>query len=141
MIVDYAHTPDALRRVITTLREIVAGELWCVFGCGGERDVAKRPAMGRIAAGADHVVLTDDNPRGEDPADIIDAIRAGLATHSSVRIEHDRRKAIAAAVGAARPGDAVLVAGRGAESRQLFADHTVDLDDRAVVASVLERPA
>lgn len=141
VVVDYAHTPDALRRVLATLRLAAAGEVWCVFGCGGDRDAAKRPAMGRIAAAADHVVLTDDNPRSEDPEAIIAAIRAGLSGHGSVQVEHDRHAAIALAIAAAHPGDVVLVAGRGAERRQLFASQAVDFDDRDVVASILERRA
>ena len=143
VVVDYAHTPDALRRVLATLRAIVDGSLWCVFGCGGERDPAKRKAMGRAAAAAaDHVVLTDDNPRNEDPVSIVTAIRVGLSGHRSVRIEHDRRKAIAHAIGNARAGDVVLVAGRGAEPRQLFASGIeIDFDDRVVVASILDQRA
>jgi UDP-N-acetylmuramoyl-L-alanyl-D-glutamate--2,6-diaminopimelate ligase len=141
VVVDYAHTPDALQRVIAALRSVADGALWCVFGCGGERDAAKRPAMGHVSAAAEHVVLTDDNPRGEDPDAIIAAIHDASSGHASVRIERDRRKAIALAVAGARRGDVVLVAGRGAEPRQLFADHSTDFDDRAVVRSILGHAA
>ena len=141
VVVDYAHTPDALRRVIATLRECVGGALWCVFGCGGERDAKKRPKMGRIAAAADHVILTDDNPRGEDPAAIVTEIRAGIRAHPSLHVEHDRRAAVAYAITRAQAGDVVLVAGRGAESQQLFADRAVALDDRDVAVSILGQRA
>jgi UDP-N-acetylmuramoyl-L-alanyl-D-glutamate--2,6-diaminopimelate ligase len=112
-----------------------------VFGCGGDRDTSKRAAMGAAAGRADHVVLTDDNPRSEDPAEIVAGILAGLGEHSDVVVEHDRATAIRYAVSQARAGDVVLVAGRGHERRQLRNDSHVAFDDREFVARVLEVPA
>jgi UDP-N-acetylmuramoyl-L-alanyl-D-glutamate--2,6-diaminopimelate ligase len=138
VVVDYAHTPDALQRVLTTLESAATGELWCVFGCGGDRDRGKRPMMGAVAADlADRVVLTDDNPRSEDPARIVDDIRAGLADHPRVSVIHDRRAAIATAIERARPGDVVLVAGKGHEAEQLVGNERRAFSDRAVVAELL----
>jgi UDP-N-acetylmuramoyl-L-alanyl-D-glutamate--2,6-diaminopimelate ligase len=138
VVVDYAHTPDALERVLAALRELSAGEVWCVFGCGGERDRGKRPLMGGIAARyAQHIVLTDDNPRTEDPAAIVADIRAGLAGHASVVIEHDREIAIARAVRAASSGDVVLVAGKGHETVQTIGKEMRPFDDRVAVAAAL----
>jgi len=140
VIVDYAHTPAALTRVMSAITPLSSGELTCVFGCGGDRDRDKRAPMGRAAAAlAEHIVLTDDNPRGEDPAIIIADVMAGTSGHSDVRIEHDRDRAIAGAVAAASPGDIVLVAGKGHETQQLFGtDSCRPFDDRAVVQRVLE---
>jgi UDP-N-acetylmuramoyl-L-alanyl-D-glutamate--2,6-diaminopimelate ligase len=139
VIVDYAHTPDALERVLAELRSITEGEITCVFGCGGERDRGKRSPMGEIAARyAAHVILTDDNPRGEDPADIVADIKAGIVRHPDLRIEHVRERAIAEAVAGASAGDVVLVAGKGHETQQLVAGESRPFDDRAVVRSVLE---
>jgi UDP-N-acetylmuramoyl-L-alanyl-D-glutamate--2,6-diaminopimelate ligase len=127
VVVDYAHTPDALKQVLTTLRELVdsslvtrhSSHLICVFGCGGNRDHGKRPQMGRVAAGlADRLVVTSDNPRNENPRAIIDDIVAGTRGTRAIVIEADRRKAIRRAVGAARRGDIVLVAGKGHEAYQ-----------------------
>ena len=121
VVVDYAHTPDALEKVLHSLRPLAAsrqGRLWCVFGCGGNRDAAKRPQMGAIAArGADRVVLTSDNPRHEPPARILAEIAAGVADGSAKVIE-DRRAAIAHALQAAAPEDVVLIAGKGHEDYQ-----------------------
>jgi UDP-N-acetylmuramoyl-L-alanyl-D-glutamate--2,6-diaminopimelate ligase len=138
VVVDYAHTPDALQRVLTTLEDAATGELWCVFGCGGDRDRGKRPMMGAVAADlADRIVLTDDNPRGEDPAVIVDDIRAGVGDHPRVSVIHDRRAAIAAAIERARVGDVVLVAGKGHEAEQLVGRERRPFSDRAVVAELL----
>jgi UDP-N-acetylmuramoyl-L-alanyl-D-glutamate--2,6-diaminopimelate ligase len=138
VVVDYAHTPDALERVLATLRELTAGEVWCVFGCGGGRDRGKRPLMGGIAARyAQHVVLTDDNPRTEDPAVIVADIRAGLAGHPSVIVEHEREIAIARAVQSASSRDVVLVAGKGHETAQTIGKETRPFDDRVAVAAAL----
>jgi len=137
VIVDYAHTPDALSRALAAVRYLVSGELWCVFGCGGDRDTSKRPAMGAAAGRADHVILTDDNPRSEDPDEIVAAIAAGLGEHRDVVIEHDRGAAISRAVSRARAGDVVLVAGRGHERIQLRRDTQVAFDDRKCVAELL----
>jgi UDP-N-acetylmuramoyl-L-alanyl-D-glutamate--2,6-diaminopimelate ligase len=138
VVVDYAHTPDALARVLTTLESAFVGELWCVFGCGGDRDRGKRPMMGAAAADlADRIVLTDDNPRSEDPARIIDDIRAGLADHPRVSVIHDRRTALKTAIERARPGDVVLVAGKGHEAEQLVGAERRVFSDRAVVSELL----
>ena len=123
VVVDYAHTPDALEKVLTALRPAVSpgGELVCVFGCGGDRDPGKRPQMGAIAAAhADRIVVTSDNPRSEDPIEIANAIVRGVrdAGHRRWSIEADRRVAIAQAVASARAGDIVLVAGKGHETYQ-----------------------
>ncbi len=100
------------------LKPFATGRLWCVFGCGGDRDRGKRAEMGAIAgAQADHIVLTDDNPRGEDPEAIVADILAGLAESSRVEVEHDRRAAIGSAVARAGAGDVVLIAGKGHEVR------------------------
>jgi UDP-N-acetylmuramoyl-L-alanyl-D-glutamate--2,6-diaminopimelate ligase len=138
VVVDYAHTPDALQRVLTTLEGAATGELWCVFGCGGDRDRGKRPMMGGVAAQlADRIVLTDDNPRSEDPAAIVDDIRAGVGHHPGVSVIHDRRAAIAAAIERAREGDVVLVAGKGHEAEQIAGGERRAFSDRAVVAELL----
>jgi UDP-N-acetylmuramoyl-L-alanyl-D-glutamate--2,6-diaminopimelate ligase len=138
VVIDYAHTPDALERALAVLAETAAGELWCVFGCGGERDRGKRALMGAAAArAAQHIVLTDDNPRGEDPAAIVVEIRRGLAGHPSVVVEHRREAAIAYAIRRARPGDAVLVAGKGHENVQWIGAQARPFDDRDVAAAAL----
>ncbi|MGI9258110.1 MAG: UDP-N-acetylmuramoyl-L-alanyl-D-glutamate--2,6-diaminopimelate ligase [Gammaproteobacteria bacterium] len=138
VVVDYAHTPDALARVLSTLRDIDDGEIWCVFGCGGQRDTMKRPAMGAAASAfADHVVLTDDNPRDEDPGAIVADIRGGLVSHPDVWVEHDRRRAIADAITRAKAGDIVVVAGKGHEESQSIAGEVRSFNDATVVAEVL----
>jgi UDP-N-acetylmuramoyl-L-alanyl-D-glutamate--2,6-diaminopimelate ligase len=123
VVVDYAHSPDALEQVLTALKPAVreGGELWCVFGCGGDRDPGKRPQMGAVAAAlAGHIVVTSDNPRSEDPARIAQAVVKGImdAGHRRWTIELDRRAAIAHAVAAAKAGDVVLIAGKGHETYQ-----------------------
>jgi UDP-N-acetylmuramoyl-L-alanyl-D-glutamate--2,6-diaminopimelate ligase len=133
VVIDYAHTPDALRRVLGTLRALTRAELWCVFGCGGDRDTGKRPAMGAAASTADHIILTDDNPRSEDPAAIVADIRAGIEAGANLVVEHDRGKAIDLALEGARPGDIVVIAGKGHESVQLVAGRQIPFSDREVV--------
>jgi UDP-N-acetylmuramoyl-L-alanyl-D-glutamate--2,6-diaminopimelate ligase len=132
VVVDYAHTPDALQRVLETLRPLGFEELICVFGCGGDRDRTKRAPMGRVAAQlADRVVLTSDNPRTEDPQAILDEVKLGLAQAKSPPIiEIDRRKAIECAVQGARSGAVVLIAGKGHEDYQLVAGKVLPFDDR-----------
>jgi UDP-N-acetylmuramoyl-L-alanyl-D-glutamate--2,6-diaminopimelate ligase len=138
VVVDYAHTPDALFRVLTTLEAAFVGELWCVFGCGGDRDRGKRPLMGAVAADlADRIVLTDDNPRSEDPEAIVADIREGIGDHPRVNVVHDRRGALRTAIERARPGDVVLVAGKGHEVEQLVGAERRAFNDRAVVAELL----
>jgi len=138
VVVDYAHTPDALRRVLRVLTALGPRRIVCVFGCGGDRDRGKRPLMGAAAAEfADTIVLTDDNPRNEDPAEIVRDIRGGLVDHQDVTVIHDRRAAIRAALERAAPGDVVLIAGKGHETEQIQGAEKRPFDDRAVAAELL----
>jgi UDP-N-acetylmuramoyl-L-alanyl-D-glutamate--2,6-diaminopimelate ligase len=142
VIVDYAHTPDALARALDVLRPLVAGRLITVFGCGGDRDRGKRPLMGEAAARrSDLVILTSDNPRTEDPARILAEIEAGVRAAGTTDhvLEPDRRAAIALAVRLARPGDLVLVAGKGHEDYQIVGTAKHHLDDREEVRRALGR--
>lgn len=142
VVVDYAHTPDALQRALTSLRAHTRGELWCVFGCGGERDRGKRPQMGRIAeAVADHVIVTDDNPRHEPSASIIADILEGMSAPSAAHVIPDRAWAIATALAEARPGDAVLIAGKGHERYQQVGDLLHPFSDVEQVRRWLEEQA
>jgi UDP-N-acetylmuramoyl-L-alanyl-D-glutamate--2,6-diaminopimelate ligase len=136
VVVDYAHKPLALETLLRTVRELATGSVICVFGCGGDRDREKRPQMGRIASElADVVIVTNDNPRSEDPQAIIDAIVAGAARE--VDVVPDRAAAIAQAIEQAREGDVVLIAGKGAEQGQEFADRTIPFDDREAARDAL----
>jgi UDP-N-acetylmuramoyl-L-alanyl-D-glutamate--2,6-diaminopimelate ligase len=136
VFVDYAHTPDALTRVLGTLRPLTPGRLIVVFGCGGDRDRSKRPLMGAAAErGADRVVLTSDNPRSEDPAVILQQIRAGM--DGPALVEPDRETAIRRALSAARPGDVVLIAGKGHEATQTIGAEVRDFHDPTVAARIL----
>jgi UDP-N-acetylmuramyl-tripeptide synthetase len=154
IFVDYSHKPDALENAITALRRLTGGRLITVFGCGGDRDRTKRPVMGAIAARlSDLTVVTSDNPRSEDPLQIIAQVEAGVRQVCTRRltadalargwqekaylVEADRRSAIAAAIGAARANDAVLIAGKGHETYQILADETIHFDDREVARQVL----
>jgi UDP-N-acetylmuramoyl-L-alanyl-D-glutamate--2,6-diaminopimelate ligase len=138
VIVDYSHKPDALENVLRTARELATGRVICVFGCGGDRDRDKRPLMGRIAADlTDLAIVTSDNPRSEDPLAIIAEIVAGA--EGELEVEPDRRSAIARAVGNARAGDVVVLAGKGHEQGQQFADVTLPFDDREVARELLRR--
>ncbi|HZY74507.1 MAG TPA: UDP-N-acetylmuramoyl-L-alanyl-D-glutamate--2,6-diaminopimelate ligase [Edaphobacter sp.] len=143
VVVDYAHTDDALRNLITLGRELVkerGGRVITLFGCGGDRDRTKRPRMGRAAGeGSDLVVLTSDNPRSEEPRAIIEEALAGVnATGAKCIVEEDRVEAIAIAIRSARPGDIVLLAGKGHEKVQILRERTVPFDDAAVAAGVLK---
>jgi UDP-N-acetylmuramoyl-L-alanyl-D-glutamate--2,6-diaminopimelate ligase len=141
IVIDYAHTPDALRRALRTLTALGPREITCVFGCGGDRDRGKRAIMGSIAAElADRIVLTDDNPRNEDPAAIVRDIRGGIGAHPDLHVIHDRRAAIRTALEQSHPGDAVLVAGKGHETEQIQGAERRPFDDRAVVAELLGGP-
>ena len=137
VFVDYAHTPDALDAALGALKEHRGGEIWVVFGCGGNRDSGKRPLMGAAAArGASRLVVTSDNPRNEDPMAIIRDILAGTRS-ASVEVEPDRRTAIHSAISNADPGDIVLVAGKGHETWQELAGERLPFDDAAVVREAL----
>lgn len=143
VVVDYAHTPDALEKVLATLREIVSGgRLICVFGCGGNRDKGKRPLMGHaVANGADEVWVTSDNPRNEDPRHIIDDILVGVGgarSDKQVHVEPDRARAIFEAIGGAHQGDVVLIAGKGHEDYQEIAGERSPFSDVAVAKKALE---
>ena len=138
--VDYAHTPDALEKAVSSVKNITSGRTIVVFGCGGDRDATKRPIMGRAALAGDHAVVTSDNPRTEDPLAIIDDIVAGMGEgEGRYDVEPDRRAAIAKAISLAQPGDAILVAGKGHEDYQLVGSEVLSFDDRVVAAEELER--
>ena len=132
-VVDYAHTPDALAKALAALRQHCSGALWCVFGCGGDRDPGKRRIMGAIADQlADQIIVTDDNPRSEDPQAIAQAIVSGITSHPP-RVIHDRAQAIATALDEASPLDVVLIAGKGHEDYQIYGETRRSFSDRREV--------
>ena len=134
---DYAHTPDALERALVAMRPFTPGRLIVVFGCGGDRDKGKRPLMAQAArAHADHLVVTSDNPRTEDPERILDDIEAGMHHVPHERIE-DRRDAIARALDLAAPGDVVLLAGKGHETYQVRGTTRLPFDERQIVHEIV----
>ena len=137
VLIDYAHTPDALENVLTTVRDFTAGRVICLFGCGGDRDRSKRPKMGAIAGNlADVAVVTSDNPRTEDPVAIIQDILAGMeGTPAQRHVEPDRRKAIPLALSLAQPGDTVVLAGKGHETYQEINGVQYHLDEREEIAA------
>lgn len=138
VFVDYAHTDDALRRCLQSLRSITPGRVICVFGAGGDRDRAKRPLLGRAATLADVAIVTSDNPRSEEPQKIIDEILAGMRdSRATPVVEPDRAAAIATALHLAQPGDSVLLAGKGHETEQIIGDCKLPFDDRLVARTVL----
>ena len=138
VFVDYAHTDDALLNVIKTLRELSPRRLIVVFGCGGDRDRQKRPLMGRVVdQNADYGIITSDNPRKEDPDAIIAEVEKGFRSQNYEKIA-DRAKAITRAIELAQPRDIILIAGKGHEAYQEFADHTVPFDDIQVARRALE---
>ena len=140
VLVDYAHTPDALEQALHSARELTDGRLIVVFGCGGERDRRKRPLMGSAAdRGADIVIVTSDNPRSEDADAIIEQVLGGVERSEDLVVEPDRRRAIDAAIAAAEPGDLVLLAGKGHETTQDLGDEVVPFDDREVAHAALRR--
>ena len=132
--VDFAHTPDGLEKVLRAARGFTKGQLWVVFGAGGDRDPMKRPLMGEACAClADRLVVTSDNPRSEEPMAIIDAILSGIEGRNGVEVEPDRRKAIEFAMKNAMPGDVVLVCGKGHETTQEIKGVKHPFDDRQIV--------
>lgn len=134
VVVDYAHTPDALEQVLLTLRDHTSGRLWVVFGCGGDRDQGKRPLMGEIASRyADAVILTDDNPRSESPSEIVRQISAGMQSPPT-QVIHSRADAIRVAIESADLNDCIVVAGKGHERTQVIGQRTLPFSDRATVA-------
>lgn len=139
VVVDYAHTPDALEKALGSLREHTSGRLVCVFGCGGDRDRGKRPQMGEVAQRlADHVILTNDNPRSEDPQQIVSEVLSGMTDRQGVHIELDRTKAIQLSIAAAGANDLILVAGKGHEDYQETAGRREPFSDIEKVQSALQ---
>jgi UDP-N-acetylmuramoyl-L-alanyl-D-glutamate--2,6-diaminopimelate ligase len=132
VVVDYAHTPDALRRTLETARRLCRGKLWVVFGAGGDRDRKKRRPMGRAARAADRVVLTSDNPRSERPKDIAREIRQGIPSGTAVRVELDRARAIEGAIADAAAEDVIVIAGKGHETEQITARGAIPFSDGEV---------
>lgn len=139
VVVDYSHTPDSLKKALETLRAYHPHRLFCVFGCGGDRDPVKRPIMGQVAAEySDVVVVTNDNPRNEDPEKIVVDIMKGISSGRAVEVEYDRREAIIKAVASAKVGDIVLVAGKGHEDYQIVGKERLHFSDAEVVLEALK---
>lgn len=140
VIIDYAHTPDSLENILCTVRDYAVGRVVCIFGCGGDRDRTKRPMMGSISGRlADYTIITSDNPRTEDPETIIRQIEEGIKTTTGKYIcISDRREAIKHAILEARPGDVLILAGKGHETYQTFKDKTIHFDEREVVRQLLD---
>jgi len=144
VLVDYAHTDDALKNLLETVRELKPRRVLTVFGCGGDRDKTKRPLMGAVAARlSDVLVITSDNPRSEPPEAILEDIQRGINGYRKAEryVVVDRRDAIAKALEMAGPGDAVVIAGKGHETYQVLRDRTLPFDDRQVARDVLGRLA
>jgi UDP-N-acetylmuramoyl-L-alanyl-D-glutamate--2,6-diaminopimelate ligase len=142
IVVDYAHTPDGLEKVLNAMRPFVVNRLVVVFGCGGDRDRTKRPKMGEIAVRlADRVFVTSDNPRTEDPAQILADIKAGITTDQEKEViyEIDRRKAIEVAILSAQPGDTIVIAGKGHEDYQIIGTTKYPFDDRIEARQALRK--
>ncbi len=139
VMIDYAHSPDSLENILTTVKGYAPSRVVCLFGCGGDRDRTKRPIMGEIAGRlADFVILTSDNPRSEDPASIIDEIETGIRKTGAEYVKiTDRRKAIEYALRNAKPRDIILLAGKGHETYQQFKDKIIHFDEREVVKEIL----
>lgn len=141
VVVDYAHTPDGLRNILQTARQITSRRIITVFGCGGDRDRTKRPIMGRLAAEfSDAVIVTSDNPRSEEPEAIVEEIMAGVREkigHKAMEVIVDRRQAIFVAIAMAQSGDTVIIAGKGHENYQILRDETIHFDDREVARAAL----
>jgi UDP-N-acetylmuramoyl-L-alanyl-D-glutamate--2,6-diaminopimelate ligase len=140
VVVDYAHTPDALKHALTALRPHTQGALWCVFGCGGDRDRGKRSLMGKVADElADHVVLTDDNPRTESPEQIIKEIEQGM--HRAHQVIRPRERAVRETIAEAEVSDLILLAGKGHEDYQEIGKERLHYSDRELVREILEEVA
>ena len=141
ILIDYAHTPDALDNVLTAMREVTQGRLVVLFGCGGDRDRTKRPKMGKIAAEkADFVIVTSDNPRTEDPEAIISEILAGMEhTRTPKQVICNRPEAIEWAISHHQPGDVIILAGKGHEDYQIIGKEKFHMDEREIVAEILKR--
>jgi len=138
VVVDYAHTEQGLTAVCQSMREHFKGRLWCVFGCGGDRDRSKRPMMAKVAEKyADRIIVTTDNPRHEDPQAIVDEVLSGFSSLEKVEVILDRRQAIDIAISNAQPGDVVLLAGKGHETSQIVGDVHIAFDDRRVAREML----
>ncbi|GAM54190.1 UDP-N-acetylmuramoylalanyl-D-glutamate-2,6-diaminopimelate ligase [Vibrio ishigakensis] len=139
IVVDYAHTPDALEKALCALRVHCEGKLWAIFGCGGDRDRGKRPMMAEIGEKfADQIILTDDNPRSEDPQQIIQDMLKGVSDQKYVQVEHDRFSALSYAVENASTKDIILIAGKGHEDYQIIGDKTIHYSDRESAMTLLE---
>ena len=138
VVVDFAHTPAALEEACKAVKAHFDGRLWCVFGCGGDRDQGKRPLMAKVAEDyADQIVVTSDNPRTENPQKIIDEVVAGFDSESKIKVIADRGDAIAYAIEQAHEKDVVLIAGKGHERIQIMADKTIEFDDREIARECL----
>ena len=141
VILDYAHTPDGLENILKTARDITSGRLVTLFGCGGDRDAAKRPIMGEVAGRySDFCIITSDNPRSEEPMAIINDILPGIKkTDCPYEVIENRRQAIEFALRNARANDVIILAGKGHETYQLIKGQTIHFDEREIVAEILER--
>ncbi|HZK33911.1 MAG TPA: UDP-N-acetylmuramoyl-L-alanyl-D-glutamate--2,6-diaminopimelate ligase [Bacillota bacterium] len=141
VIIDYAHTPDGLRNILTTARELADGRLIILFGCGGDRDWSKREIMGQIAGEySDYCIVTSDNPRGEEPMEIIEQIVPGvIASKCHYKVIEDRKEAIAFALSSSRKDDILILAGKGHETYQVLRDKTINFDEKEIVAELLGR--
>ena len=143
VVIDFAHTPDALEKTLMSLRHVMhrKGQLWCVFGCGGERDFGKRPLMGSIAEQyADRIVLTADNPRSESNKSIVAEILKGIKSKDKLHIEHDRKHAIAYAIRNAKHEDLIIIAGKGHEQYQEIAGERYSFSDKEIALSAFVTP-
>jgi UDP-N-acetylmuramoyl-L-alanyl-D-glutamate--2,6-diaminopimelate ligase len=138
VVVDYAHTPDALEKALAALRVHCSGNLWAIFGCGGDRDKGKRPMMAETAEQfADKIIISDDNPRSEDPAEIVKDMLVGLKNPQAAYVEHDRYQAVKFALEQAGNNDIILLAGKGHEDYQVLKDKTVHYSDRESALQLL----